>query len=103
MTQEQFSMILDDTMIGVDEVASNCAVDHAWVVEFVQAGVLLADPAPDPARWSFTSRDLLRARRLRDVTRQFDANAELAGLVVDLVEELERLRTRLRRESVSPD
>jgi chaperone modulatory protein CbpM len=103
MMQEHFSMVLDDTMIGVDEVASNCAVDHACIVEFVQAGVLLADPARDPARWTFTSRDLLRARRLRDVARQFDANAELAGLVVDLVEELERLRTRLRRESVSPD
>ena len=101
MTQELIAMLLDETRIGVDEVAGNCAVDQAWVVEYVQAGVLLADPGQDPSRWSFTSRDLLRARRLRDVAHQFDANAELAGLVVDLVEELERLRVRLKREGVS--
>ena len=100
MTQQLIAMLLDEAQIGVNEVAGNCAVEETWVVEYVQAGVLLADPDPDPARWSFTSRDLIRARRLRDVARQFDANPELAGLVVDLVEELERLRIRLRREGV---
>ena len=98
MTQEKIAMLLDDMQIGVDEVAGNCAVEHAWIVEYVEAGVLLENPDRDPARWSFTSRDLIRARRLRDVAQQFDANPELAGLVVDLVEELDRLRTRLRRD-----
>jgi chaperone modulatory protein CbpM len=103
MTHELIAMLLDHAHIGVDEVAGNCAVEHAWVVEYVRAGVLLENPDPDPARWSFTSRDLVRARRLRDVVHQFDANPELAGLVVDLVEELERLRIRLRREGVLPE
>lgn len=98
MTQEKIAMLLDDAHIGVDEVAGNCAVEHAWIVEYVEAGVLLDNPGRDPARWSFTSRDLIRARRLRDVAQQFDANPELAGLVVDLVEELDRLRTLLRRD-----
>ena len=103
MTQEPIAMLLDETRIGVGEVAGNCAVDQALVVEYVQAGVLLEEPEPDPLRWSFTSRDLIRARRLRDVAHRFDANPELAGLVVDLVEELERLRVRLRREGVLPE
>ena len=103
MTQGLIAMLLDDARIGVDELAGNCAVDRTWVVEYVQAGVLLDNAERDPARWSFTSHDLIRARRLRDVTHQFDANPELAGLVVDLVEELERLRVRLRREGVLPD
>lgn len=105
MTQQLIAMLLDESRIGVDEVAGNCAVDQSWVVEYVHAGVLLenADPATDPARWAFSSRDLIRARRLRDVARQFDANPELAGLVVDLVEELDRLRVRLRREGMLPE
>jgi chaperone modulatory protein CbpM len=101
MTQDLIAMLLDNARVGVDEVAGNCAVDHAWIVEYVQAGVLLESPEPDPTRWSFTSHDLIRARRLRDVAQQFDANPELAGLVVDLVEELERLRVRLRRDGLS--
>ena len=103
MTQELIAMLLDDTAIGVEELAGNCAVDRGWVVEFVQAGVLLEHSEPDPARWSFTSHDVIRARRLRDIAHQFDANPELAGLVVDLVEELDRLRVRLRREGVPPE
>jgi len=103
MTQQQIAMLLDEAHIGVDEVAGNCAVEFAWVVEYVRAGVLLENAEGDPARWSFTSRDLIRARRLRDVTHQFDANPELAGLVVDMVEELDRLRVRLRREGLLPE
>lgn len=103
MTREIVAMILDDAKIGIEEIAGNCAVDRGWVVEYVRAGVLLENAPPDPARWTFTSRDLIRARRLRDVAHQFDANPELAGLVVDLVEELDRLRTRLQREGLLPD
>jgi chaperone modulatory protein CbpM len=103
MTHELVAMLVDDARIGVDELACSCAVERTWIVEFVQAGVLLENPERDPARWAFTSHDLLRARRLRDVAQQFDANPELAGLVVDLLEELERLRVRSRREGVPLD
>ena len=103
MTQQQIAMLLEEAHIGVDEVAGNCAVDQTWVVTHVQAGVLLTNAEGDPARWTFTSRDLMRARRLRDVTHQFDANPELAGLVVDMVEELDRLRVLLRREGLLPE
>jgi len=45
---------------------------------------------------------LIRAKHLYSLERQFDANPELAGLVADLFEELERLRARLKREGLSP-
>lgn len=45
---------------------------------------MLLDAAdPDPARWSFTGGELLRARRLSRLERDFDANPELAGLGAD--------------------
>jgi chaperone modulatory protein CbpM len=103
MTQEHIALLLDDACLTIDELAVSCAVSREWVVEHVQAGVLLADSASDPAQWSFTGRDLLRSRRVFDLERNFDANPELAGLVADLVDELERLRARLRRAGLSPD
>jgi chaperone modulatory protein CbpM len=48
-------------------------------------------------QWPFSGSALQRARRLRGLERDFDANPELAGLATDLFEELERLRARLRR------
>jgi chaperone modulatory protein CbpM len=38
---------------------------------------------------------LARARRLAAVERDFEANPELAALVADLIEEVERLKGRL--------
>jgi len=65
--------------------------------------VLLESAGPDPGGWAFTSRDLIRAKQLCSLERQFEANPELAGLVVDLFDELERLRGRLRREGLTPE
>ena len=103
MTRENIASLLDELGIGIDEVAGNCGVDQAWVVEHVHAGVLLSGQGDDPAHWVFASRDVVRARRLVEVERRFEANPELAGLFVDLQEELERLRTRLMRAGISLD
>ena len=40
---------------------------------------------------------LARARRMREIEREFDAVPELAALVADMLEELDELRARLRR------
>ncbi len=103
MKQEFIAVVLDDAPLSLEELAVSCTVSHEWIIQHVQAGALLIDPEPDPRRWSFTGRDLLRARRLRALERDFDANPELAGLVADLFDELDRLRARLRREGLSLD
>lgn len=103
MTQEHIALLLEDAQLTMDELAISCTVSRAWIIEHVQAGVLLAQAGPDLNQWCFSGRDLLRARRLWRLERSFDANPELAGLVIDLCDELERLRTRLRRAGLSPD
>ena len=104
MTTDEFKvMILEETLFRLDELAATCTVTREWVIEHVRAGVLLERAGPDPFGWRFTSYDLIRAKHLYSLERQFDANLELAGLVVDLTEELERLRARLKREGLSLD
>ena len=103
MTKELTALLLDETLLRLDELASSCTVTREWVIEHVHAGVLLERAGPDPGSWTFTSHDLIRAKHLYSLERQFDANPELAGLVADLFEELERLRARLKREGVSPE
>ncbi len=103
MTKELTAMLLDETLLRLDELASSCTVTREWVIEHVRAGVLLERAGPDPGAWTFTSHDLIRAKHLYSLELQFEANPELAGLVVDLLEELERLRARLKREGLSPE
>ena len=89
-------VLLEDAALNLEELAQACSVEPAWVVQRVQAGILLDGAAVPLTGWRFTSVDLARARRLREIERAFDANEDLAALVVDLSDEVKRLRARLR-------
>lgn len=90
-------VLVDEAALDLIELAHACRVEPDWVVRHVQAGVLgTATPAPAPAAAPrFRSSDLARARRLLELERHFDANEELAALVIDLADEVRRLRARL--------
>lgn len=105
MTQEHIALLLDEALLSVEELAASCTASREWVIAQVEAGVLVASPEHDrdPAHWMFTGSELLRARRLWGLERDFDASPELAGLVADLFDELERLRARLRRAGMPTD
>ncbi len=95
MTDEIISgVLLDEVALTVDELAHACAVTVEWVSIRVEIGALPAS-AGAPAEWRFSSRDLWRARQLCVLERNFDAQPELAALVVDMQEEIARLRAQL--------
>jgi chaperone modulatory protein CbpM len=89
-------VLLDEAALTVEELARACNVEPDWVVRRVQAGILGGQPAVQLTEWRFRSGDLLRARSLLRVERDFDANEDVAALVVDLGDELRRLRARMR-------
>jgi len=88
-------VLLDESALSLDELARACQVEPDWVVRHVQAGVLGGDGSVQVTTVQFRSVDLDRARRLLSVERDFDANEDLAGLVIDLADEVRRLRARL--------
>lgn len=95
MTDEIIAgVLLDECALTADELAHACGVSIEWVSVRVEMGVLFVATA-EPTAWRFTSRDLWRARQLCALERNFDAQPELAALVVDLQEEIARLRARL--------
>jgi len=98
-TDALIGVLLDDVALTVEELARACAVEPEWVVQRVRTGILL-DGANQDSGWRFTSVDLVRARRLRDIEITFDANDELAALVVDLSDEVRRLKARLSAAGV---
>ncbi|MFL6674969.1 MAG: MerR family transcriptional regulator [Massilia sp.] len=89
-------VLLDDAALSLEELARACNVEPDWVVRHVQAGVLGGEPTVQVTSWRFRSGDLDRARRLLSIERNFDANEQLAALVIDLADETRRLRGRMR-------
>lgn len=88
--------VLDEVTLSLDELARACAVQPQWIVERVTTGILCGALKGEPSCWTFASADLVRTRRLVSVERDFDANPELAALVVDLIDEVRSLRARLK-------
>ena len=89
-------VLLDDVALTLEELARAVDVEPDWVIRHVHAGVLGGIPAVQVTSWRFRSHDLQRARRLLGVERDFDANEQLAALVVDMADEIRRLRARMR-------
>ena len=87
--------LIDDAGITLDQMVCLCAVSREWVLKRVEERLL---PAASGAAdgWRFSSRTVWRARRMHALERDFDADPELAALAADLMEELERMRMRLR-------
>ncbi len=94
------AVLVDEAALTLEELAQACAVEPDWVVRRVRTGILLDSAADDSVYWRFTSADLVRARRLCQVERDFDANDDVAALVVDLSEEIRRLRCKLSAAGV---
>jgi chaperone modulatory protein CbpM len=89
-------VLLDEVALNLEELARACAVEPDWVIRHVRAGVLGSGDSVEITAWQFRSNDLVRARRLLSVERVFDANEDIAALVLDLGDEIHRLRARLR-------
>jgi chaperone modulatory protein CbpM len=94
------AVVIDEVALTLEELAHACAVEPDWVVQHVRTGVLLDAASDNHLTWRFTSTDLVRARRLYQVERDFDANDDVAALVVDLTEEITRLRGKLNAAGV---
>ncbi len=105
MSHEIDVVLLEDARLSLDELARSCQVSREWVIERVQWGLLLnEDPrTTDPASWLFDSRSFIRVKRIVTVERNFECNPELAGLVADMIEEIELLRTRLKATKLDKD
>lgn len=94
------AVLIDETALTLEELARACAVERDWVVQRVRTGILMECASDDCVSWRFTSADLVRARRLCQIERDFEANDDVAALVVDLSEEISRLRRKLSAAGV---
>lgn len=87
--------LLDDAELTLEQVATACLVEPVWLIRHIEAD-LFPEVEHVDGRWCFTRATLVRARRMRQLERDFDAVPELAALMADMLEEMDTLRTRLR-------
>ncbi|MDH1427836.1 chaperone modulator CbpM [Comamonas aquatica] len=93
--------VLDEQALSLEQLAAACRMAPQWVVERVTTGVLQCDTTgatghSSPQSWRFSTHTVIRARRIAQLERTFEADPELAALTADLMEEVRQLRRRIR-------
>ncbi|MBP8018665.1 MAG: MerR family transcriptional regulator [Hylemonella sp.] len=84
---------LENHCFTVEEMARSCGVQPDWIRDCVSAGVLQVEFGFN--EMCFSTLTLVRVRRLVQLEAIFDADLQLAAMTVDLMEEVNRLRSRL--------
>jgi chaperone modulatory protein CbpM len=87
--------LVEASWLTLEQVAAACTVDAEWLLRHLDEG-LLPDAESVAGVWRFSAESIMRARRMRQLERDFDAVPELAALIADLLEEADVLRARLR-------
>jgi chaperone modulatory protein CbpM len=89
-------VLLDDsTALTLAELCQSCAVTSETVVEMVEYGIL--EPRGDsPPRWAFQASCLRRVTTARRLQRDLGVNLAGVALVLDLLDRIDRLESRLR-------
>ncbi len=86
--------LTEDGWLTLEQVSAACPVEPAWLMQRIEDG-LFPHAESVAGVLHFSGAALARARRMRELERDFDAVPELAALVADLLEELDELRGRL--------
>ena len=88
----------DDSTFTLDELCTACSVHTEYIIELIDEGIVEpTELQSEQQHWSFTGLSLIRARKARRLQRDLGINLAGAALVLDMMEEIEQLRQRLRR------
>lgn len=89
--------ILDESIkLTLGDLARRCEVEVHIVIEMVEEGVL--EPLGGrQEEWLFHGHDLMRLHRALRLQQDLDVNLPGVALAMDLLEELDALRSRVKR------
>ncbi|MDA7415131.1 MerR family transcriptional regulator [Xenophilus arseniciresistens] len=80
------------------ELARAVGQHEQWVLQLVEAGLIApTEPQAPAAQWAFAGEALRCAREARRLQRDFDVDLQAAALIIDLQQEVRRLRALLGR------
>jgi len=89
-------IVEESAELSLSELSHACATSTEWLIELVDEGVL--EPAGrKPTHWRFSGSSLKRARTASRLHEDLRVNLAGVALALDLIEEIESMRERLRR------
>ncbi len=84
--------------LELDSFAAACGTDADFIRALVETDLL--QPLTIAGQWHFSGEALARARRIHRLQRDFEANLETVAVMIDLMDEIERLHAHIRRAGI---
>lgn len=82
--------------ITLGELCRACGIEADYVIEYVEVGVIEPQQGREPREWRFEPNALSRLQRAVRLHRDLAVEPHGAALALDLLEELDDLRRRVR-------
>lgn len=96
MSSVQVMVVENDVHFTLNELGRACQVDVGQLILLVDEGILV--PINDgPEHWRFAGAELRRARLALRLKRELELHVSGLALVIDLLDQIDGLRARLRR------
>ena len=92
-------VVEEDIRFTLADLCRACGADSAQLIVLVDEGVL-EPTGSGPEDWLFTGAALRRTRAALRLARDLELGVAATALVLDLLDEIEALRSRLRRAGV---
>jgi len=94
-------IIIDEqTELSLNDLCKACSHSAEWVIELVEQGVL--EPAGyQQTEWRFSGKSLIRVRSAMRLQRDLGLNLAGIALVLDLLDEIEILKSRLTQHGLN--
>ena len=89
----------DEHALELEAFAAACGAEAGFIRLLVDEG-LVQPLAMEPA-WRFGGEELARVRRIRRLQRDFEANLQSVAVMLDLIDEVERLQAMLHRAGMA--
>ena len=90
-------IVEEEIVFSLDELSQACGAERAYLLLLVEEGVLQPVGGGSPEEWHFKGPALQRARSALRLGRDLELGPAGTALVLDLLEQIETLRARLRR------
>jgi chaperone modulatory protein CbpM len=85
--------------LELEAFAAACGTEAEFIRLLVDEG--LVQPAVQQPAWRFGGEELARVRRIRRLQRDFEANLQSVAVMLDLIDEIGRLRAQLQRAGIA--
>ena len=88
-------IVIEEDSLTLGQLCRACGVHADWIISLVEEGII--EPQGEDMRlWRFSGASMVRARSALRLQRDLGINLAGIALVLDLMEELESLRARMK-------